>query len=642
MLTYEPLDESQALSRYRGSTARFGALWHSSLHRQALWNGGGDGYITFLRGDGSMKAFDGYNNTKAALERDRAVWSRDASTFGNWLFYDTGAAAVERYVMSGQSGDLKRIHYADGRYLDVTYGETPVEEGATMTAKVIAAVTDESGRSLTFSYESDPQYFSTVRVKTMTDPAGRVFVFSYATGGGLETIGWPDATKRRYAYDRADLPWALTARFDELDERYGSYDYDSKGRAISTATGSAGERWSISWTREPQWIVSATDDIPSRSIIRERRLIEPIQAVIVGPDGRTEVADSVPLKSSPMLTGQSQPAGSGCEAASSSVEYDSEANAIRRVDFNGGQSCHAYVPGRQLESSRVEGLATGSACASVLAAGVSLPSGARKISSLWHPDWRMATKTAEPRRITTLVYNGQQDPFNGNAVASCAPTDAKLPDNQPIVVLCKRVEQATTDETGALGFSATLQAGAPARTTSWTYNATGQVLTEIDSRNRVVLTNEYYADTTADHTKGDLKSSTNAAGHVTNFTRYDAYGKPLELVDANTSTTTYAYDLRQRLTSVTAAGATTGYDYWPTGLLKRSSQPDGSAVNYEYDDAHRLVAVSDTQGNRIEYTLDQSGNRTNEVAKDPQGTLKRTMSRAFDALGRAQQTTGRE
>ena len=93
---------------------------------------------------------------------------------------------------------------------------------------------------------------------------------------------------------------------------------------------------------------------------------------------------------------------------------------------------------------------------------------------------------------------------------------------------------------------------------------------------------------------------------------------------------------------MTTNGKATTYEYWPTGLLKKSSQPGGSSVNYEYDDAHRLVAVSDALGNRIDYTLDASGNRTKEEAKDPQGALKRTMSRAFDALGRAQQTTGRE
>ena len=371
-------------------------------------------------------------------------------------------------------------------------------------------------------------------------------------------------------------------------------------------------------------------------------MAEATRADLGGPDGRATTLTSAVVAGALVLEGNSQPGGAGCEAATSSFDHDAEGNVVRRVDFNGGQSCHAHVAGRHLESSRVEGLVKDTVCAPVLVEGAALPDGARKVSSQWHPDWRLPARTAEPRRITTLVYNGQPDPFNGNAIASCAPATATLPDGKPIVVLCKRVEQATTDETGAQGFNATPQSGVAARATSWTYNATGQVLTETNPLGKVVVTNVYYADTTADHTKGDLQSTSNVLGHLTQFPRYNAYGQPLEMIDTNGISTTYAYDVRQRLLSATTQGAVTAYEYWPTGLLKKATQPDGSFATYEYDDAHRLVAVADSLGNRIEYTLDQSGNRTQEVAKDPQGTLQRAMSRAYDALGRAQQTTGRE
>jgi hypothetical protein len=42
----------------------------------------------------------------------------------------------------------------------------------------------------------------------------------------------------------------------------------------------------------------------------------------------------------------------------------------------------------------------------------------------------------------------------GWVIASCAPADALLPDGKPIAVLCKRVEQSTTDASGAAGLSA--------------------------------------------------------------------------------------------------------------------------------------------------------------------------------------------
>ena len=70
--------------------------------------------------------------------------------------------------------------------------------------------------------------------------------------------------------------------------------------------------------------------------------------------------------------------------------------------------------------------------------------------------------------------------------------------------------------------------------------------------------------------------------------------------------------------------------------------PDTNWVGYEYDPAHRLVATKDSLGNRIEYTLDNAGNRTAENVKDPGGNLRRTLARSIDALGRVQQTTGRE
>jgi YD repeat-containing protein len=116
----------------------------------------------------------------------------------------------------------------------------------------------------------------------------------------------------------------------------------------------------------------------------------------------------------------------------------------------------------------------------------------------------------------------------------------------------------------------------------------------------------------------------------------------LRMVDANNIVTDYTYDLRQRLKTVSVAGQVTSYDYWPTGLLKRVTQPDSSYVDYGYDDAHRLTSLTDHLGNRIEYTLDNAGNRTAENVKDPAGALSRQLTRVFDALGRAQQTTGRE
>ena len=102
------------------------------------------------------------------------------------------------------------------------------------------------------------------------------------------------------------------------------------------------------------------------------------------------------------------------------------------------------------------------------------------------------------------------------------------------------------------------------------------------------------------------------------------------------------HDLRQRLTSTSVAGQVISYSYWPTGLLKRVTQPDQSWMHHDYDDAHRLIRVSDNLGNSITYTLDNMGNRTAEEVRDPSNSLRRVLTRSIDALGRVQQITGRE
>ncbi len=615
------------------STNSFGRYWFSNLHRHMVTEWSSPALNLFDRGLGLWKSFPRNGGVSDVSERDPAPKKDPYSD--DWHYRDESARAIEVYRADGT---LARVVYIDGRRLDYTVVLNPAAQGFMQGKYLVSSIRDEAGRQISFQYRAlDDKYAG---IQSITDPAGVVLPFTYDASGNLTSIGFADGSSKQFLYELPGQSHLLTGRLDEANGRIGTYRYDETGRAIESQSGSL-NGWKVRWDTPPRVALPNEYYDPTRDVVvREHVQNPPTKAYVTSPDGQEVVWDGTVIGRSALVGSRSQPAGSGCGAATSNSQFDAAGNVTQSDDFNGNRSCMAYDTTRNLESTRIEGLPTTRACASVTPSA--LPTGSRMVSSRWHPDWRIATKTAEPRRITTLVYNGQPDPFNGGAVASCAPTDAKLPDGKPIVVLCKRVEQASTDESGALGFNAALQSGVPARATSWTYNATGQVLTETDALNRVVVTNEYYTDTTADYTNGDLKSTTNALNQKTSFLRYNAYGKPLEMVDANALTTTYVYDLRERLTSVTSGGVTTSYEYFPTGLLKKSSQPDGSAVNYEYDDAHRLVAASDTRGNRIDYVLDQSGNRTGESVKDPQGTLKRTMSRVFDALNRAQQTTGRE
>lgn len=171
------------------------------------------------------------------------------------------------------------------------------------------------------------------------------------------------------------------------------------------------------------------------------------------------------------------------------------------------------------------------------------------------------------------------------------------------------------------------------RTWSNTYDTYGRLLTTDGPRTDVsdVTTYTYYTCTTGSQC-GQVATVTNALSQVTTYNTYNLHGQPLTITDPNGVVTTLTYDTRQRLASRSVNGETTTIEYWPTGLLKKTTLPDSSHVLYTYDGAQRLIKIEDNAGNRIEYTLDAMGQRTAENAYDPSSALRRTHTQVFNTL----------
>jgi YD repeat-containing protein len=433
-------------------------------------------------------------------------------------------------------------------------------------------------------------------------------------------------------------PHVLTGITDENGTRTTNYFYDAKGRAVReqllAQSGAPVNEYSISYDSFVGFDVASGSTVATGlSTMRD-------------PLGSQYTYTFSAIQGATRVTSASKPGGAGCLAASNALSYDANGNVAVRDNFNGSRECKAYELTRNLETVSVEGLPGGTSC-SVTAVGSALPANSRKTTTQWHPSWRLPVKVAEPKKLTTSVYNGQSDPFNGGAAASCAPADALLPDGMPIVVLCKKVEQATTDNDGSQGFGAALQPGTTSRVQQWTYNQYGQMLTAVDPRGNAT-SYAYYGDSAADHLPGDLRSITNPAGQVTSYLSYDRNGRNLRSVEPNGATTDNTYTARGWLNteSVTAASGgtalitTRGYD--AAGKLVWVQGPDGAKVVYNYDGAGRITSTTDSAGNNTVYTLDSAGNRTAEVVQSPTGQRTRSVNRVLDALGRVQQVTGAE
>ena len=136
------------------------------------------------------------------------------------------------------------------------------------------------------------------------------------------------------------------------------------------------------------------------------------------------------------------------------------------------------------------------------------------------------------------------------------------------------------------------------------------------------------------HRIGDLVEIRNALNHSTQVNKYDQHGRPTEIVDANGAVTTLTYPPRGWLTARTVDGQTTAFEYDDVGQLDRVTLPDGSYLDYDYDDARRLISIRDNANNQIAYELDTFGNRITETTFDPSATIVRQLDRVYDALNR--------
>jgi RHS repeat-associated protein len=299
--------------------------------------------------------------------------------------------------------------------------------------------------------------------------------------------------------------------------------------------------------------------------------------------------------------------GSQCSTCQepAATSYDAAGWVASRKDYNGNLTCYANDPARGLELVRVEGFAVGSTCPSNLASYTPASGTVQR---------KISTTWSSSFRVPTQIVEPTR------TTAFTYDTSGNL------------LTKTVTDTTVTPNVS---------RTWTYTYNSFGHVLTAKGPRTDLNSTTTYtYYSCTSGSQCGQLQTLTDAVGHVTTFNTYNVYGQPLTITDPNGVVTTLTYDARQRLTSRQVGTETTGLGYYPTGLLETVTLPDSSSLTFNYDTAHRLTKIQDGAGNSVLYTLDALGNRTATSTYDPSNVLSMTGSRVYNSLSELYQTVG--
>ena len=555
-----------------------GPGWTHTYSRAVLINPTNPLFVSAQREDGKVIAF----------RLDNGAYLPDA-TFSEKLEKLSSSWTLKTLQDEIETYDV------NGRLVSITNKAGLTQTLAYDVSGRLLSVTDPFGRTLTFAYHG------TGRIQSVTAEGNTAFAYSFDSNqtGKLLQVTYPDTRTRIYHYENATFPNHLTGITDENSVRLATYAYDAGGLVNSTEhAGGANKVTIVNSTATGARNVTVTRFIDT-GVSQSRTYT---YSSILGIASNTAISSPPCPSCGPNATG-----------------FDANGNVASRIDWNGNRTNYTYDLARNLETVRAEGLTSG---------GGTTPQ-TRTISTQWHADYQLPTAIAEPFRITTIVYG--------------APNDAN-PGNRGSVIT--RTIQATTDANGSAGFGAT-PTGTP-RTWTYTYNGNGSVLTVNGPRTDVsdVTTYTYYANnatcpgTSTTGCRGQIETITNAVGHITQITEYNAHGQPLAIVDPNGLNTTLAYDPRQRLTSRNVGGETTAYTYDFAGQLTRVTLPDTSFLDYTYDSAHRLTQIADNLGNRITYTLDLAGNRKQEQVFDPLNQLAQTRSRVYDSLNRLTQEIG--
>ncbi|MBV1911691.1 MAG: hypothetical protein KUG78_20530, partial [Kangiellaceae bacterium] len=131
---------------------------------------------------------------------------------------------------------------------------------------------------------------------------------------------------------------------------------------------------------------------------------------------------------------------------------------------------------------------------------------------------------------------------------------------------------------------------------------------------------------------GNLSTITNALNQITHFRNYDAHGNAQQIEDSNGLITNLVYNSRQWLMSIDSGGRLTTFAYDHVGNVSRVTSPSGIFVDYEYDLENRVVELTDTNSNKIEYSYDGSGNATQTIIKDDLNQIQTIQTSTFNSL----------
>ena len=436
---------------------------------------------------------------------------------------------------------------------------------------------------------TETMHYTAGTLTSVTDSYGRALTFAY-TSSLLHTVTTPDSLVLTYAFTTVGTANRLTSvSYNTSPATSQTYLYENASYpfALTGITDENGNRYAT-WAYSGSGRAISSQHGSGADLTQIAYDDATGNRTVTGPLGAVEIYKFTTLQGVPKVTEIDRVANGTVAAATRLFTYDTNGYRASETDWNGNLT--TYTNDSHGQPTQI-----------VNASGSPV---AHTTTIAYDPTWAHLAKTITTPGLTTV---NNYDATTGN--------------------LLTRVETDTTTQTSPYKTSG------QARTWTYTWNATGQLLTLRLPRADVT------AKTTFGYTGGTLTSTTDALGHVTTINTFKPGGLPLTTTDPNGVVETRAYNARNWLTSsvlATAAGnLTTGITYDSAGNLTKTTLPDNSYLSYAYDTAHRRTKITNPLTESENFTLDAQGNVTQILWKNASGTTTRQHTATFDALGRA-------
>jgi Domain of unknown function (DUF6531)/RHS Repeat len=535
--------------------------WRHNWQRQVLRDPWID-RVYAIRADSSVIRFSG----STVVNSQAKSWAvtagpahslrelRDAGgTLTGWEFQDFNDDSVETY---NAAGDLQSVKARNGWMTTLVYSDATTPMAIAPRAGLLISVKNAFGRELRLTYDAQGRLAELLPPGTVSGTgagtASSAIRYAYdetaslgsgvVAKGQLTSVTWQDGKVRRYHYEGALHPTALTGITNEANVRYGTYSYDNDGRVTRTEGAAGSNRVDFSYTTngagQPTTYVldysSGSSNVTARTYTF------------------TDIGN---VRYPNAVTGPCTLCGNTAQ----STTYDANGRKLRETGHDGKVTFYAYdSKGRETER------ATFAASYNATTTRPALNLAERVVSTKWHATWNLPTEMAEPGKYSTYSYG------SGGRLTGQSWT-------------------ATTDATGAAKFTAAKTGSTYA--TGWSYSASNLATTvvtkETDAGTTVAVETGRWTlayGTSGDITKvTDAKVTPNAVGTITS---YSASGQPLTGRKPDGRTFTYGYRADTKLSTLQMSdGYGVTYTYNTKGQLAEARATDGGllVINYSAD-----------------------------------------------------------